>query len=163
MDNENSSRKNGFLYGMVGVLVALVVFAGGYYFCSSQKAAPVEAPAIVEEGAAENAPDGQADVPADAPSGVVYYYGKECPHCHDVLEFIEENDITSKVEFEKKETWHDEGNNAELVERAAICGYAPNQIGVPFLYADGECFIGTPNVTGYLSEQAGITDAAVGE
>lgn len=159
MDNENSSKQNGFLYGMIGVLVALVVFAGGYYFCSSQKAAPAEAPAVVEEDAA----DSQANVPTDAPSGVVYYYGKECPHCHDVLEFIEENDIESKVEFEKKETWHDEENNAELVERAAICGYAPNQIGVPFLYADGECFIGTPNVTGYLSGQAGITDAAVGE
>lgn len=155
MDN----KQNGFLYGMVGVLVALVVFAGGYYLCSSQKVAPAEAPVVADQEAADN----QMEVPVDAPSGVVYYYGKECPHCHDVLEFIEENDIMSKVEFEKKETWHDEENNAELVERAAICGYAPNQIGVPFLYADGECFIGTPNVTGYLSEQAGIADAAVEE
>lgn len=154
MDN----KQNGFLYGAVGVLAAVVVFAGGYYLCSSQKSAPEAMPVVTDEEM-KSAETGASEIPAEVPSGVVFYYGDECPHCHDVLDFIEENDIASKADFDVKETWHDEENGTELVERAAICGYAPNQIGVPFLYADGECFIGTPNVIGYLSELAGVEGA----
>jgi glutaredoxin len=152
MDTEKQSS---FVYGLVGVLVAVIVFAGGYYLCSSQKATPAEVPAAGEQESEE--------VPMQAPEGVVFYYGDECPHCHDVIDFFEENDVASVVDFDQKETWHDEENAAELVERAEICGYAKNQIGVPFLYADGECYIGTPDVIGYFSEQAGITSTETEE
>jgi glutaredoxin len=144
-----SGTQNTFFFGLIGVLVAVIVFSGGYYLCSSQKTAPEDAPATTGQE-----PGGISE---EVPEGVVFYYGTECPHCHDVIEFLEENDIASKVPFERKETWNDKENGVELVERAKICGYAPNQIGVPFLYADGDCFVGTPDVIGYFSERVGLS------
>ncbi len=145
----DGDKRMGFLFGTVGVLVAVGVFALGYAFYPRYDSAP--------SGAASTAVD-ESDSPTEAPTGAVFYYGEECPHCHDVLEYLAENDIASKVDFEEKETWHDEKNNDELLARAKVCGYAPNQIGVPFLYADGECYIGTPDVVGYFREQAGLSD-----
>ncbi len=92
----------------------------------------------------------------DPNASVVYYYGRECPHCEEVAEFLGDNDIYSKVDFAKKEVWHNKDNGKELMEAAQKCGIDPNDIGVPFLFADGKCFIGGPDVTNYFKEKAGI-------
>lgn len=116
-----------------GVLV-VAVFAAGFMFRKS------------------------ADLPSSpSAAGVTYYYGEECPHCKDVLNFIEENHISEKVSFTKKETWNDRENAKELMARAKTCGIPEKQVGVPFLYAEGKCYIGSPDVEGYFREKAGIS------
>ena len=87
---------------------------------------------------------------------IVYYYGEECPNCKDVAEFIDENGIDERVEFEKKEIWGNKENAEELKLVVEKCGLDFNEIGVPFLYADGECLIGTPDVEKRFREKAGI-------
>ena len=94
---------------------------------------------------------------SDAKDGdIIYYYGEECPHCHDVIKFLDENDIASKVDFAKKEVWHNKENQEKMLEKVAECGLDPETVGVPFLYAKGECLIGTPKVTGFFRVEAGI-------
>lgn len=89
-------------------------------------------------------------------SGITYYYGETCPHCIEVSKFLEDNKVAEKVEFDKKEVWENAGNNAEMQQRAEECGLDKASIGVPFLYASGECLIGTPAVIGFFKKEAGI-------
>jgi len=94
---------------------------------------------------------------ADLESGkIIYYYGTECPHCQEVLKYMDENDIYNKVDFIKKEVWHNKNNGKELNEAAQKCGLDPSDIGVPFVYANGKCLMGGPDVEGFFAEKAGI-------
>jgi thiol-disulfide isomerase/thioredoxin len=64
------------------------------------------APGLVSHGAP--AP-GAAGVPGTVT--VYFFYGEECPHCHEVMPFID--NITRKypdVDLLKLETWHNQTN-----------------------------------------------------
>jgi len=87
---------------------------------------------------------------------ITYYYGEECPHYKKVAKFLEENNIAEKVEFSKKEVWSNPGNRKEMDRRIKECGLSKASSGVPFLYARGECLIGTPKVTEFFKKEAGI-------
>lgn len=89
-----------------------------------------------------------ADVPFDQ-NQVIFYYGSTCPHCEDVEAWINENDAHSKIDFEEKEVYASAANAQEMRQAAKICGFTQGS-GVPFLYAKGECFVGTPDVIGYF-------------
>jgi glutaredoxin len=80
----------------------------------------------------------------------IFYYGTTCPYCDQVKEWFEENDVVSKVPFESKEVYDNRANSAELNKVAASCGIPSNQIGVPFLYAEGKCLIGKPDIITYF-------------
>jgi len=84
---------------------------------------------------------------------IIYYYGSTCPHCKDVEEWMKKNKIEEKLKLEKKEVWYNKENAAELQEVAKFCNLDPSSIGVPFLWADGKCYIGTPEVKKALSEK----------
>lgn len=99
----------------------------------------------------------KADAPVADLSGTIYYYGAECPHCKKVNEFLEANNIAEKVTFTKKEVWHDSGNAKEMTRAAAQCGLSKNDIGVPFIFDNGTCLVGEPDVRKFFSEKAGIT------
>lgn len=92
----------------------------------------------------------------DPTASVVYYYGRECPHCEKVAEFLDDNDIYNKVDFAKKEVWHNKENGKNLMIDAQKCGINPSSVGVPFLFSDGKCFIGDVDVINYFKEKANI-------
>lgn len=91
----------------------------------------------------------------DAP--VVYYYGAECPHCQEVAKFLEENNIAEKVEFTKKEVWHNPANNREMTRRAKECGIDAKELGVPFLWNEGACLSGQDQVIEFFRQKADIS------
>jgi glutaredoxin len=94
--------------------------------------------------------------PTDDPHATVYYYGEGCPHCKVVNEFLTANNIAEKVAFEKKEVWANKTNASEMARRAKVCSIAPEGMGVPFVYADGICLIGEPDVKKFFTEKAGL-------
>ena len=98
----------------------------------------------------------QITVKVPPKNSIVYYYGLTCPHCQELDKWIKENKIEEKVKFEKKEVWYNRENAAELQKVAQFCGLDPSSIGVPFLWADGKCYIGTPDVEKILSEKSKI-------
>ncbi len=83
----------------------------------------------------------------------IYYYGTTCPYCKVVAEWLDENKIAEKVNFTKKEVWSNQVNASELNRVAASCGLDTSTIGVPFLYAEGECLIGAPDIIGYFENK----------
>ena len=67
---------------------------------------------IISQPSAEPASAG-ADISAEGNVTVYFFYGEECPHCHNVMPFIQ--NLSKKypdVDFRILETWHNETNQA---------------------------------------------------
>ena len=92
----------------------------------------------------------------NANADIILFYGKECPHCQEVEKFLTDNKIADKVQFESAEVWHNTANAGLLAQKAQACNIPKEQQGVPFLWAKGECFIGTPDVENFFKQAAGI-------
>lgn len=58
-----------------------------------------------------------------------FFFGTECPHCHDMEPLVEKLEKELKVKVEKLETWHN-SKNATLLEKIDKGGCG----GVPFFY-----------------------------
>ena len=86
----------------------------------------------------------------------IFFYGNTCPHCAEVETWMKENNIEDKISIVKKEVYDNQQNAAEMTDAAKSCGLPTDTIGVPFLYAEGKCLIGSPDVIRYLSEKAGL-------
>lgn len=86
----------------------------------------------------------------------VFYYGNQCPHCHVVIKFLDDNKVADKVAFTRKEVSGSTENSNELYEKAKECGLAQNQIGVPFVYAKGKCYVGEIEVLDFFKKEAGL-------
>jgi glutaredoxin len=83
------------------------------------------------------------------------FYGETCPHCHDTMEWMEENIVGQQLTVIKKEVYSNQDNAKQLNMAAANCG--EKRAGVPFLYTpDQECHIGTPNIKNYFAGKLGI-------
>jgi glutaredoxin len=91
-----------------------------------------------------------------AQSNIIYFYSNTCAHCAETEKWMEENKIEQKITLIKKEVNDNQQNAQELVKAAVSCGLQSNTVGVPFLYAEGKCFIGSPDVQAYLAKKAGI-------
>lgn len=87
---------------------------------------------------------------------VIFYYGDQCSHCHKVIKFLDDNQIADKVGFTRKEVSSSPENGNELYEKADECGLAKNQIGVPFVYAKGKCYVGEIEVMDFFKKEAGL-------
>jgi glutaredoxin len=84
----------------------------------------------------------------------IYYWGTTCPYCHDVIDWMEEVDLASKVSFVKKEVYENQANSSDLRVKAASCGFDIGSIGVPFLYTkDGNCLVGKDDIIAYFTTQ----------
>jgi len=74
---------------------------------------------------------------------VTIYYGRECPHCHTTIEFIEklqkENPL---IEINKFEVYHDQDNQKIYSEAVKSFGYDPNVLIVPFTIIGEKHIIG---------------------
>ena len=87
---------------------------------------------------------------------IILFYGDGCPHCADVEKYIDENNITQKVSFEKLEVWNNKQNAQTMKEAAKICNLDIEKIGVPFLFAQNECYIGTPDVKEFFKQKVSL-------
>jgi len=149
---------------LIAIIVALIV--GGFFFFRYQNLDTPAKNIVAGENIEKNTPKKESvvkvgesfdDVDFDnIEGGIIYYYSFTCGHCKDVNAFLEKNDIASKVNFVKKEISENRENSKELSEVAQKCGLNPSSIGVPFLFADGKCYIGGPNVEAFFAKAAGL-------
>lgn len=84
----------------------------------------------------------------------IFYWGETCPHCHDTIDWMEENNVDEKIKIIRKEISENEDNAIELIQNAKICGIKENEIGIPLMYTKNQkCLVGTPDITSYLREE----------
>lgn len=118
----------------MGIVIAIgVVALLGFGIYSSNKTAQIEA------------------------KSMILYYGDTCPHCKEVEEYIKTNGLDKKLSIIQKEVYQNQGNALQLTNRAKECGLPTDQgVGVPFMWFEGKCYQGTPDIEKLLAEKAGI-------
>jgi glutaredoxin-related protein len=88
---------------------------------------------------------------------IIFYYGEECPHCHNVLKYISDNQIDQKLKIESKEVYHNTQNQQELSDLSKICpdiADSKGNIGVPvaFIVKENKCLTGDTPIIDKLEE-----------
>jgi len=83
-------------------------------------------------------------------TNVILFYGRECPHCQEVEDFLQKNKVAEKIAFDSIEVWHNKDNAELLLSKARACSLADEDVGVPFLYANGKCLVGTQPVEDFF-------------
>jgi glutaredoxin len=84
----------------------------------------------------------------------IFYWGETCPHCHDTIDWMDQNKIEEQTKVIRKEIYKNKDNAKELVQNAKTCGINENEIGVPFMFTKTKkCLVGTPEITSYLTEE----------
>jgi glutaredoxin len=100
--------------------------------------------------------DIKENVAEEPENAEIFYWGTTCPHCHDTIDWMDENGVDEKLTVIRKEIYGNRSNSLELVQKAKECGIDERGIFVPFLYtSEGKCLIGTPEIVGYLEEKMG--------
>ena len=89
---------------------------------------------------------------------IVLFYGTGCPHCVKVEEFIKENKIKEKINFEEKEVYFNKENQNLLKEAAKFCKIDEREIGVPFLWdrENGKCVVGDEPIINFFKEKLNL-------
>jgi glutaredoxin len=86
-------------------------------------------------------------------ASIIFFFGKECPHCKVVEKYFEDNKTAEKVSFSQREVYHDKGNAALMIAKAAGCGIAEKDLGVPMLWADGKCLFGEKDIEQFFDSK----------
>lgn len=84
--------------------------------------------------------------------GVVLFYGTTCPHCKIVEEYIDNNNIESKIDIEYKEIYSNSLNAQELRNKASSCGFDVQSVGVPFLWDGSNCYMGDSDIIEFFKQ-----------
>ncbi len=65
----------------------------------------------------------------ELPGHLIFFYGTECEHCHDMFPYIDRIEAEEKVTIVKLECWHNSKNDAirEKMDNG-FCG------GLPFIF-----------------------------
>lgn len=100
-----------------------------------------------------NKQNSQENVNLSSPETPVFFYSRTCPHCHEVEEWMKTNKLEEKIKIIKKEVYNNRAHALELEKIAQKCGILKNDLGIPFLYAEEKCFIGTSEITNYFSQK----------
>lgn len=90
---------------------------------------------------------------ADEDSSIILFYGQECPHCKLVEDFLKENKAEEKIKFSQAEVYHNVANAEIMKKKADLCQIAPESLGVPFLWAEGKCYIGDHDAIQFFKDK----------
>lgn len=83
----------------------------------------------------------------------IYFWGNTCPHCKELNDWMKENKITpEKLKMQKLEVYDNQKNAALMNKAAEVCGIPSTQVGVPFVYNNGKCYIGTDQVKEHFEQ-----------
>jgi len=86
---------------------------------------------------------------ADLPTKPVLFFTSTCPHCASVREYIETNDILSKIDLEQKEL-NSQENVQALLASVQKCELPQDSVGVPFFWTGEECISGDQDIIFYF-------------
>ena len=79
---------------------------------------------------------------------IMIFTGQGCPHCAVVEEYLEENDIYSKLDVKVYEVYYSEENKELYFQKTQEVGYEGG--GVPFLANGDEYTVGDSPIIAYL-------------
>lgn len=85
---------------------------------------------------------------------LTYFWSESCPHCKDILDYIQENNFDKKYKINKKEVSKNPKNLSELAVAYQKCGLDIKQLGVPLLLEKDNCHLGNNEILNFFSNQS---------
>lgn len=80
---------------------------------------------------------------------IMIFVGDGCPHCANVEQYMEENNISARLPTKYYEVWYHPENQVIYTQKAQEVGYTGG--GVPLLVDGARFEIGDSNIISYLS------------
>ena len=75
------------------------------------------------------------------------FYSLTCPHCKNVEAFIDENNITKKINITQLEVSQNKTNANQLIAIGEKCKIDSSLIGaIPLFYSNGFCYVGDTDI-----------------
>ncbi|MBN2884709.1 hypothetical protein JXE04_02175 [Patescibacteria group bacterium] len=81
---------------------------------------------------------------------MILFYSLSCPHCQNIEQYINDNQIKEKYSFIELEISDNQKNSAKLIQIAKDCGYNTNNLGVPFLWTGKNCLMGDKDIIDFF-------------
>ena len=85
---------------------------------------------------------------------IVLFYGRECPHCQALEKSLADEKIAEKIKFDQVEVYHSQKNAGIMKKKADACGIKSDELGVPFLFAKGQCYVGGPDIENFFQKES---------
>jgi len=95
----------------------------------------------------------KSHAPTTINSDTVLFYGIGCLHCKNVDDFIEQNKITEKIQFDQLEIFANRENAKIMEERATECKLDTKNLGVPMLWNKGKCYVGDQEIIQFFKDK----------
>lgn len=89
----------------------------------------------------------------NADNRMILFVGTGCPHCKIVEDYIQQNQIDSKLSIDQKEVFYNKDNQRLFEEKAKVCKLDLNNLGVPILWTGSACLEGDQLIIDYLKQQ----------
>lgn len=84
---------------------------------------------------------------------IVFYFKDDCLGCENVKKYLEENDTRSKIGFEKKNVNKNKNDEEQMFEDAMYCNIDVDSFELPFLWANGKCYVGEGKITEFFERK----------
>lgn len=85
---------------------------------------------------------------------MILFYSNSCPHCKNVEDFINTNNVKSKLKFRELEVSQNQNNANLMIAKAKICGLDTSQgLGVPFFFDGQTCLIGDVDIISFFQKK----------
>ncbi|MFA5047816.1 MAG: cytochrome c biogenesis protein [Patescibacteria group bacterium] len=101
-----------------------------------------------------------AQAPALGDGQNVYYYSATCPHCVKVEEFFTQYNVLKQYDVIKREVSQNSQNAKKLLDLCLARGIPVDQIGVPYLHFDGQCFSGEQEIINFFKGKLGLNNTS---
>jgi hypothetical protein len=86
---------------------------------------------------------------------LIFFWGQGCPHCENVMKYINDNKAETKVKISYKEVYNDKTNQQLLTDTVKNCPEIDTSqgIGVPlgFVRASQKCLYGDQPIIDWLT------------
>lgn len=83
---------------------------------------------------------------------IVFYLSDDCSECDNIDKYLEENDIENKINLLKKNINKDEADAEQMAEDAMYCNVDEELFGVPFLWAEGKCYVNEEDIIDFFKQ-----------
>ena len=87
---------------------------------------------------------------------VLFFWGNQCPHCDKLKADIKTQGLDSLFEIEYLEIYNNEKNADLFYQKIQECEISPYSAGVPLIYIEGQCWMGSVDALEALKEKAGL-------
>ena len=84
------------------------------------------------------------------PPPMTLFVQEGCPHCANVMQYLQDNNVASKITIEIKELVNKLDNQTLYEQKVTECRLAES--GVPLLYLEGKCLVGDDPIIAYLKK-----------